>query len=62
MNYIDPPYGIKYGSNYQPFVKKRDVKDGKDKDLTADPELLARELLTESAICTVQTSGEDHYA
>jgi adenine-specific DNA-methyltransferase len=30
MIYIDPPYGIKYGSNFQPFVNKRDVKDGKD--------------------------------
>ena len=27
MIYIDPPYGIKYGSNFQPFVDKRDVKD-----------------------------------
>ncbi|MFH1738083.1 MAG: DNA methyltransferase [bacterium] len=38
MSYIDPPYGIKYGSNFQPFVNKRDVKDGKDEDLTAEPE------------------------
>jgi adenine-specific DNA-methyltransferase len=38
MIYIDPPYGIKYGSNFQPFVNKRDVKDGKDDDLTAEPE------------------------
>ncbi|MDD5222685.1 MAG: site-specific DNA-methyltransferase [bacterium] len=38
MVYIDPPYGIKYGSNFQPFVNKRDVKDGKDEDLTAEPE------------------------
>ncbi|MDP2766614.1 MAG: hypothetical protein Q8O41_04060 [Candidatus Methanoperedens sp.] len=30
MIYIDPPYGIKYGSNFQPFVNKWDVKDGKD--------------------------------
>jgi adenine-specific DNA-methyltransferase len=36
--YIDPPYGIKYGSNFQPFVNKRDVKDGRDEDLTAEPE------------------------
>ena len=28
MIYIDPPYGIKYGSNFQPFVNKRDAKDG----------------------------------
>ena len=38
--YIDPPYGIKYGSNFQPFVNKRDVKDGKDGDLTAEPETI----------------------
>lgn len=38
MVYIDPPYGIKYGSNFQPFINKRDVKDGKDEDLTAEPE------------------------
>ena len=38
MIYLDPPYGIKYGSNFQPFVNKRDVKDGKDEDLTSEPE------------------------
>ena len=38
MVYIDPPYGIKYGSNFQPFVNKRDVRDGKDEDLTQEPE------------------------
>jgi len=38
MVYLDPPYGIKYGSNFQPFVNKRDVKDGKDVDLTSEPE------------------------
>ena len=27
MIYIDPPYGIKFGSNFQPSVGKRDVKD-----------------------------------
>lgn len=40
MVYIDPPYGIRYGSNFQPFVNKRDVKDGKDEDLTQEPETL----------------------
>lgn len=40
MIYIDPPYGISYGSNFQPFVNKRDVKDGKDDDLTQEPETL----------------------
>jgi len=40
MIYIDPPYGIKYGSNFQPFVNKRDIKDGKDEDLTQEPEMV----------------------
>jgi adenine-specific DNA-methyltransferase len=38
--YIDPPYGIRYGSNFQPFVNRRDVKDGKDEDLTQEPEMV----------------------
>lgn len=40
MVYFDPPYGIKYGSNFQPFVDKRDVKDGKDEDLSDEPEMI----------------------
>jgi adenine-specific DNA-methyltransferase len=40
MIYIDPPYGIRYGSNFQPFVGKRDVKDRKDEDLTQEPEMI----------------------
>ena len=40
MIYIDPPYGIKYGSNFQPFVSKNVVRDGKDEDLTAEPETI----------------------
>ena len=40
MIYFDPPYGITYKSNFQPFVNKRDVTDGKDEDLTAEPEMV----------------------
>ena len=40
MIYLDPPYGIKYGSNFQPFTNKRDVKDRKDEDLTQEPEMI----------------------
>ena len=40
MAYIDPPYGIRYGSNFQPFVNKRDVTDGRDDDLTSEPEMI----------------------
>jgi adenine-specific DNA-methyltransferase len=37
MIYVDPPYGIKYASNFQPRIDRRDVKD-KDEDLTHEPE------------------------
>jgi adenine-specific DNA-methyltransferase len=40
MIYMDPPYGVKFGSNFQPFVRKRDVKDGADADLTREPEMV----------------------
>src|SRR5436305_8285346 len=38
MIYLDPPYGIKFGSNWQVSTKKRDVKDSKAEDLTRQPE------------------------
>lgn len=38
MIYMDPPYGIKFGSNWQVSTRKRDVKDGKVDDLTRQPE------------------------
>ena len=37
MIYIDPPYGIKYASNFQPTTFQRDVKD-REQDLTREPE------------------------
>jgi adenine-specific DNA-methyltransferase len=40
MVYIDPPYGVKFGSNFQPFVRKRDVSHGADEDLTREPEMV----------------------
>jgi adenine-specific DNA-methyltransferase len=40
MIYVDPPYGVKFGSNFQPFVRKRDVKDGSDDDFTREPEMV----------------------
>jgi adenine-specific DNA-methyltransferase len=36
--YIDPPYGIKFGSNWQVSTRKRDVKDGKLEETTRQPE------------------------
>ncbi|MBN3949953.1 MAG: site-specific DNA-methyltransferase [Nostoc sp. NMS7] len=38
MIYLDPPYGIKFGSNWQVSTKKRDVKDGSVGDATRQPE------------------------
>ncbi|RBP45213.1 adenine-specific DNA-methyltransferase [Roseimicrobium gellanilyticum] len=39
MVYFDPPYGIKFSSNWQNEVGKRDVKD-KDEDLSREPEMI----------------------
>ncbi len=36
--YIDPPYGIKFGSNWQVSTRKRDVKDNKIDDFVRQPE------------------------
>ena len=38
--YIDPPFGISYSSNFQPFTNKKEVKDGDDKDLSQEPEMI----------------------
>ena len=40
MIYMDPPYGIKFGSNFQPFVRKRNVEHNADDDLTREPEMV----------------------
>jgi adenine-specific DNA-methyltransferase len=36
--FFDPPYGIKYGGNWQIKLNNRDVKDGSDEALTGEPE------------------------
>ena len=38
MVYFDPPYGIKFGSNWQVSTRRREVKDAKAADLTRQPE------------------------
>ncbi|MEB3070373.1 site-specific DNA-methyltransferase [[Mycobacterium] vasticus] len=38
MVYLDPPYGIKFGSNWQVSARKRDVKDGKLEDAAREAE------------------------
>ena len=40
MIYMDPPYGIKFGSNWQVSTRKRDVRDGKAADVTRQPEMI----------------------
>ena len=38
--YMDPPYAVKFGSNFQPFVRKRGVDHGKDEDMAREPEMV----------------------
>ena len=38
MIYVDPPYGVKFGSNWQVTTRTRDVKDGRLEDATRDVE------------------------
>lgn len=38
--YFDPPYGIKYGSNWQIKLNNKNVKDGNDEHVTGEPELI----------------------
>ena len=40
MVFMDPPYGVKFGSNFQPFVRSRSVKHGDDEDVTREPEMV----------------------
>jgi len=40
MIYMDPPYGVRFGSNFQPFVRKRDVNHNDDEDMTREPEMV----------------------
>ncbi|MBY0455798.1 MAG: site-specific DNA-methyltransferase, partial [Gemmataceae bacterium] len=40
MIYVDPPYGIKFGSNWQVSTRKRDVKDGKKEEIPAEREVI----------------------
>ncbi len=40
MIYMDPPYGVEFKSNFQPFVRKREVTNGKDDDMTREPEMV----------------------
>jgi adenine-specific DNA-methyltransferase len=38
MIYLDPPYGIRFASNWQPSTRSRDVKEGKLEGLSREPE------------------------
>jgi len=40
MIHMDPPYGVKFGSNFQPFVRKRNVKHNDDDNMTFEPEMV----------------------
>lgn len=38
--YMDPPYGIKFNSNFQWSTTTRDVRDGKSESMTREPEMV----------------------
>ena len=38
--FMDPPYGINYRSNFQPFTNKKDHKDGDDDSIPHEPEMI----------------------
>ena len=38
--YMDPPYGINYKSNFQPFTNNKNVKDGDDDSIPHEPEMI----------------------
>lgn len=40
MIYFDPPYGVKFGSNFQPFVRKNSVKHNSDDEMIREPEMV----------------------
>lgn len=40
MAFVDPPYGVKFGSNFQPFVRTPKVAHGSDSELTREPEMV----------------------
>ena len=38
--YVDPPYAVKFGSNFQAFVRRREVRHNADDDLSREPEMV----------------------
>ena len=38
--YMDPPYAVKFGSNFQPFVRRREVRHNDDDDMIREPEMV----------------------
>lgn len=40
MIYFDPPYGVSFGSNFQPFIRKMKVKHGQDDEMIREPEMV----------------------
>ena len=40
MVYFDPPYGVKFGSNFQPFVRDNRVAHNSDSQMIREPEMV----------------------
>lgn len=41
MIYLDPPYGIRFASNWQPSTRTREVKEGRAEGISREPEQIA---------------------
>lgn len=57
MIYMDPPYGIKFGSNWQVSTKQRDVKDGKSEAMSREPEVIRAFRDTWPQVCASAPGG-----
>ncbi len=55
MIYVDPPYGIKFGSNWQVSARKRDVRDGKIEDASREVEQKLRRSATPGSSASTRT-------
>ena len=54
--YLDPPYGIKFNSNFQWSTTSRDVKDGAKDHITREPEQVRAPSATRGATASTPTS------
>jgi adenine-specific DNA-methyltransferase len=59
--YMDPPYGIRFNSSWQPSTKSREVKDGQADSLTREPEMIRafRDIPVQAGACSLNVLVAD---